>query len=462
MNKVRVGLLPLYVKLYDEFLEYMRPRVEEFYEIIAKKLEENGLEIIRSPICRLENEFRTAIDGFERAGAEAVITLHLAYSPSLESEKPLAECKLPLIILDTTPDFSFAPTDSTALIDYNHGIHGVQDMCNLLIRNGVRYEIFTGHWENSDVCRKAADCARAFAAADSLSKSRVGKIGAPFAGMGDFRVPFEDMKRDIGIELIDCPPSVIGEYAKKVEDIRIDRQKDEDKKRFADGGVPEETYRSVTRHSPAVHDWIKDEKLDAFTINFLAAGRNTGLRHMTFDRPCRALEEGIGYAGEGDVLTAALVGSLVKYWENTTFAEMFCPNWEEGYLFLSHMGEYNIRIASKRPVMQIRPFPFGDSGDTYALMAPMKPGRAVILNLAPFGNGKYSLTAVGGEMLPTPENSNYNCVVNGWFKPDIGLEKMLKEYSLHGGTHHSALIYGVAPESLEPIAKRFGWSFRFL
>ena len=112
--------------------------------------------------------------------------------------------------------------------------------------------------------------------------------------------------------------------------------------------------------------------------------------------------------------------------------------------------------------MQIRPFPFGDSGDTYALMAPMKPGRAVILNLAPFGNGKYSLTAVGGEMLPTPENSNYNCVVNGWFKPDIGLEKMLKEYSLRGGTHHSALIYGVAPESLEPIAKRFGWSFRFL
>ena len=85
-------------------------------------------------------------------------------------------------------------------------------------------------------------------------------------------------------------------------------------------------YREVMRASLAVKDWIEAEGLGAFTLNFLEAGKNTGLRHMVFDRACRAIEEGVGYAGEGDALTAALVGALLTSFPETTFVEMFCPS----------------------------------------------------------------------------------------------------------------------------------------
>ena len=459
MKPVKVGLLPLYVKLYDDALGWMRPRIDKFHETMVKKLEDEGLEVLDHPLCRLESEFEDAIKEYESKGAEAIITLHLAYSPSLESEKPLKNCKLPIIILDTTPDFEFRPDGSPVGLDFDHGIHGVQDMCNLLTRNGVHYDICAGHWEYSDVCRRVADLARAYASANALSKMRVGIIGEPFNGMGDFRVPYGDLKKDIGIEVIDCPPSVIAGYREKVTDKRVDDQKKLDDHRFTNIDVPDELYREVTKTSLAVRDWYEAEKLGAFTLNFLAAGKTTGLRHMTFDRACRAMEDGVGYAGEGDVLTAALVGALLNSWQNTTFVEMFCPNWNGGYLFLGHMGEYNIRIAARRPQMRKRPFPFGDSGDPYALMAPMMPGRAAIVNLAPAGDGKFRLTAINGEMLTVPDNTQFEGLVNGWFKPDAPLDKMLEQYSLNGGTHHSAMIYGVRAESLRPIAYKFGWTF---
>ena len=63
---------------------------------------------------------------------------------------------------------------------------------------------------------------------------------------------------------------------------------------------------------------------------------------MPFLEISRLMERGIGYAGEGDVLTAALVGALMKVYAETTFTEMFCPDWKGNSIMLSHMGEINV------------------------------------------------------------------------------------------------------------------------
>ena len=76
-----IGFLPLYIKLYDDVVPECRARMEAFYEKIANQLEQRGLTVIRSPFCRLQEEFRAAVHSFESAGADAIVTLHIAYSP---------------------------------------------------------------------------------------------------------------------------------------------------------------------------------------------------------------------------------------------------------------------------------------------------------------------------------------------------------------------------------------------
>ena len=52
----RVGLLPLYIELYDEACPEMRPEVEAFYERIAGELRGRELEVCTRPICRRAEE----------------------------------------------------------------------------------------------------------------------------------------------------------------------------------------------------------------------------------------------------------------------------------------------------------------------------------------------------------------------------------------------------------------------
>ena len=200
MKRIRAGLLPLYIQLYDDSMLQMRPGVEKFLNEAKMELEKRGLEIISVPICRVETEFAAAVRIFEEKATEVIITLHLAYSPSLESVGPISATGIPVIVFDTTPAYDFSALQGTDEILYNHGIHGVQDMCNLLNRKGKEFYIEAGHLYESDVADRVAACAKACRMAAEMRNARVGIIGKPFKGMGDFQLPPETLRSTIGMK----------------------------------------------------------------------------------------------------------------------------------------------------------------------------------------------------------------------------------------------------------------------
>ena len=156
MRTVRVGLLPLYIKLYDDIDPDARGGVEAFLNEAAGELEKRGLDVVKAPVCRIRDEFAEAVEKFEIRGVDALVTLHLAYSPSLESVYAVAASKLPVIVFDTTREYDFSPGQSPDEITYNHGIHGVQDFCNMLIRLHKPFLIEAGHLFRSDVADRVA------------------------------------------------------------------------------------------------------------------------------------------------------------------------------------------------------------------------------------------------------------------------------------------------------------------
>lgn len=62
---MKIGFLPLYIELYDRSGSTSRDRLEPFYETLARAFEEKGIEVVRSSFCRLEEEFKNAVNKFE-------------------------------------------------------------------------------------------------------------------------------------------------------------------------------------------------------------------------------------------------------------------------------------------------------------------------------------------------------------------------------------------------------------
>ena len=457
--KITVGLVPLYIELYDKFTPARRPVIEEIYETAAKALEAQDLTVLRSPICRLKSEFAAAVAGFEAQGAQCLVTLHLAYSPSLESIDVLAATDLPIVVMDTTPTFDFSPYQDPTEIGTNHGIHGVMDMCNLLRRRGKEFAIAAGHLTESPVISRVATLARAGIAARALNGMNVASLGGSFDGMGDFLVTDDEMKKHFGVKVLYPTADELTAARETVTEEEVAAEMAADlamSKRLStpNGQFTPEVHERTVRDCLTLRHWMEKENIGAFSANFREIGNNSGLQTMPFMEAGKAMARGLGYAGEGDVLTAAFTGALRTGFTDTSFIEIFCPDWKGNRVMLSHMGEMNFACADGQLEMGEVNFLYGAENPVVAY-GKYRAGKAIFVNIYRDANGfRLLLSPVTMEQIP--EDEKFTGKVRGWLKPAMPVTAFLEGISRFGATHHSVLVYDASLEAIEFFGRLLG------
>jgi len=457
-KKPKIGLLPLYLELYDCVMPQAREKAENFYDTIVSELEKRGVEVVRSNVCRLRAETEEAVDKLVQNGADLLVTLHLAYSPSLESVDTLARLRLPLVVLDTTPAFGYGPRQDPGELMYNHGIHGVQDLCNMLLRKGKHFQLEVGHWEKSDVLDRVVDWAKAALLVTKIRRGRVGLIGRPFDGMGDFMVSPDILRGTIGIETVTTDFASLTTFLPEEGASEVREEIEWDLMNFAAPGLTREAHVASARASLAVRRWVDLEEANAFTFNFANLRRSAGFPTAPFLEASKAMASGKGYAGEGDILTAALVGALVSRYPGTTFTEMFCPDWEGDTILLSHMGEINLRLSDGKPTLVQKEMPWIDAECPPIIPASrLRGGNAVLVNLAPASDDEYRLILAPVRVVQIEGEDTMTDSIRGWLSPPTTVSDFLREFSRAGGTHHSALAYDAPLEELVRFGKLMNW-----
>jgi uncharacterized caspase-like protein len=72
MRKIKVGYLPLYIKLYDDANPDTRKPLVAYMETLISMLESQGLEVVRADVCRIKPEFEAAAELFNKEDVESV------------------------------------------------------------------------------------------------------------------------------------------------------------------------------------------------------------------------------------------------------------------------------------------------------------------------------------------------------------------------------------------------------
>lgn len=446
----------MYLKLYDDSMQEVHREFVRFLQSVVDEFVKRGVEVVQADVCRLKEEFDQAVAMFEKNDVDCIVTLHLAYSPSLEAIEALCGTNRPILILDTTMDAGFGRDVDPSRIMYNHGIHGVMDLASMLRRRGRSFVIVAGHINESNVMERAASIVQAAVAVRCLKHTKALRVGESFKGMGDFAVKEKVLHKILGVTVEQIKPDDLAPEIKNVTQQEVEQEMTLDREHFT-CNLPEDVHARSVRAGLGLRRILKAGDFSAFSMNFLAFNSREGLVDtVPFIEASKAMARGIGYAGEGDVLTAALVGAFARGFGKTTFTEIFCPDWKGNSLFLSHMAEINPDVSAERPRLVEKAFPFIRAENPAVITCAPGPGPAVFVNLVPGKDDTFALIVAPVEVLEDATTEGMRDAVRGWIRPRYGIAEFLEKYSLYGGTHHSALVLGERTEALKAFAEFAG------
>ncbi|MFO8080029.1 MAG: hypothetical protein R6V07_06950 [Armatimonadota bacterium] len=455
IRDTKIGLLPLYLELYDTVRPDARPDMQAFADRVAGMLDAVGLDVRSAPVLTTRHDIEREIDEMLRdRDLDGLATVHLAYSPSLEATEALVRADRPLLLLDTTPAASFGEDADSEMMFRNHGIHGVQDLACMMQRRERPYLLSVGHVDDERFREDVALNTRSMRAARALNTMRVVAFGDAFEGMGDFAVEPEVLAARLGVFVHRVSVTELARVAREITDEQLDQEAACDTDTCDCSLIDPEVVRRTNRVGLALRRIMEREEAGAMTFNFASFTGDTGIETVPFLEASKAMARGQGYAGENDALTAALVGALAQAGCRLTFTEMFCPDWEGETVFMSHMGECGLGVTVGGGTLVEKHYAYSDVKNPAIAIPKVIPGEATLVNLAPGPGGDFRFITARVEVLDRGPVPGFPEAPHFWVRPlDRDLRDFLQGYSEIGGTHHLAMCLGDERELVRRMAK---------
>jgi len=447
-------------ELPEQFAAQWKPRIDAAFP--------GDTAIHYTPVAHTPEEFAAAVNECEKVACHAIVVWPMAYASSGAVLPAAKQTRLPLIVVSTARDATL-PYDMTG--DHmlaNQAVHGAIDLTNALWRAQCPFHLVVGHDSSEEFRAEINRAVKAALAAHALRHSRVGQLGGFFEGMLDFTYDRKLQQERLGFHKVPIAPEELIQAAEAVDTSRIAAIAHELPSEFdIDPSFTHEELSASISYSCALEHLVEAHSLDAIAMNFLPV-LQAGAKSLPFLGASRLMSRGVGYAGEGDVLTASLTTALARLAGEATFTEIYAPDYQRSEVLLAHMGECNIAMAN--PAMPIRlaarPFPWGNCLRTAVPVFQMKPGIVTLASISerPAGHdckAGFQLLVLTGEIIAAPDHPNLtNPYTRIRFAND--LPAFLEAYSRLGGTHHLALVHGEATRDLRALAHLTGMKFRQL
>ncbi len=452
----KVGLLGLTLEFYEALAPSIRKERDAWVrrEVLPALKSQARIEF-SGAVFRSE-DIESRVREFETAGCEAILVILLTYSTSHSSLQALQSTRLPILIWNTQELFAITPEFGSPELVANHGVHGTFDLANVLTRSGVRFDYVTSHLRDPGAVEALGRRLRAAAAVTQLRSMRLGLLGYPFPGMGDFGVDLTHLRSSLGPV---CEPITMHEYKDAVaacNPVAVKKLIGEYRTAYVvDAGVKDGMLAGAARAELALRSLIRTYRLDAYSYQFLAFGKDRTAETIPFVGACRLMEEGIGFGGEGDVIAAAFTAVLNRMSGPAGFSEIFTIDFAHDRLLLAHMGEANPALAWKEHPLRLR---------TRSELAKVTKGQLVLtFNYAPGPVTLAVLTLGPGqrwrllsslmefpETPPFPDAETPQALI----RPRGNVRDWLTDYAKAGGPHHLAVAQGDARGDLRALA---GW-----
>lgn len=295
----KAGLLALTLEYYETLVPDLRASREAWLRRAAIPALEQGFDVVFNGAVFRRAEIEAAMAELEAAGVDFLIVVLLTYAPSQVALPALVRTRLPIVIWNTQELAGVNHTFTVEAMIDNHGVHGTQDLANVLTRAQVPFHYLTSLPDDPAALAELGDFAAAAAAVRRLRSARIGLIGYPFPGMGDFAVDSTHLAATLGCSWMNlsvedyigrAAAAARGEVAALIN--RYHRLYDV----AADVTAPD--LGCAARAELAFRGMVKEHRLEALTYQFMAFGEDERVSTLPFVAASRLMAEGVGFGGK--------------------------------------------------------------------------------------------------------------------------------------------------------------------
>jgi L-arabinose isomerase len=459
----RIGVMGIMQELYDDMLPGITARQGRYLADVAAALE-GVAECVVEPPARNRGDIERVMREYEYQGLDGVLIVMLTYGPGQRVARALADTRLPLCLANIQPEPEVTAAWDMADMTYNQGVHGAQDTANAMVRAGVSFDVVSEDW-HSDAFRDRIDrWARAAAAVTAWRRLKVAQVGYAMDDMGDIRFDEGALLRALGPSVTVIAPGELHRATLAVTPAEVAEVIAFEDDRFdIDPRLSEAEREDHVRMQVALERLMGERGCEAFSTHFDAIGDDGRFARLPFAAASSLMAKGYGFAGEGDMLTAALVRAGHVLIGDAHFTEMYAMDFPTDSVLMSHMGEGNWRIArADRPVRLIkRPIAIGGLDDPPTFLFEYQPGPATLATLVALGGESFRLVVCEGENLDGPELPGLE-MPWGRFRPDVGVRACLDAWLRLGGPHHQVMNLGRHGDSWRAFCEQAGVEFALI
>ncbi|MES1216508.1 MAG: L-arabinose isomerase [Bacteroidota bacterium] len=371
----------------------------------------------------------------------------------------------PLLHLHTqfNRDIPWADIDMD-FMNLNQSAHGDREFGFIMSRMRLNRKIVVGHWQDKEVINKIETWIRAAAAWQDWQ-------GAKFVRFGDnmrYVAVTEGDKVEAEIKFgYSVNTHGVGDLVKMINDVKenaITKLCDEYASAYKlapslkKGNPQHQSLREAAKIEIGLRKFLEQGNFKGFTDTFEDLH---GLIQLPGIAAQRLMNEGYGFAAEGDWKTSALVramkvmGSGLK--GGNSFMEDYTYHFEPGNEMVlgAHMLEICESISNGKPSCEIHPLGIGGKADPVRLVFNVAGGSALNASVVDMGN-RFRLLVNEVEAI-TPKNTLPKLpVARVLWKPYPDMKTGCAGWLLAGGAHHTCYSQNLSAEHLEDFAGMAG------
>jgi L-arabinose isomerase len=441
-------------------------KVDEHAQVVVDALNAAGAlphKIVFKPVLKSSAEItQFAIDANSDSNCIGIIAWMHTFSPAKMWIEGLQILRKPLADLHTqfNRDLPWGDIDMD-FMNLNQTAHGGREFGHIGARLRLPRKAVVGHWQDPEVHERLAAwsrAARGWHASRGLKLARIGdnmrQVSVTEGDKVSAQIRFGWEVNTYGIG--DLVTKIHAADAAQIDQLcGLYEAKYEVAPELRKGAPRHASLRDSAAIEIGLRALLEEGGFTAFTTTFEDLH---GMKQLPGLAVQRLMEEGYGFAGEGDWKTAALT-RVMKVMAHglpggTSFMEDYTYHLDpQNPLVLgAHMLEICPSIAAGKPKIEVHPLGIGGKDDPCRMVFDCPAGKAVNGSIVDLGS-RHRFLVNEVECVAPLEPLPQLPVARVLWRPAPDLKTATAAWIHAGGAHHTVLSYALTTEHLEDFSE---------